>query len=97
MRKKHSADFKAKVALEAIRENHTLAELSSKHGVHRVQIQDWKKQAVASIPHTFNKGKAQETQAQEKERLIEDLYCQIGRLKVENDWLKKKYEVLHDR
>ena len=57
MRRKYSAEFKAKVALAAMREGKTMAELSSQHGVHRIQIQGWKKQAIESLPTAFNKGK----------------------------------------
>ncbi len=90
MRKRYDAKYKAKVALEAIREEKTLAELSSKHSVHRVQIQQWKKQGVDGFPTLFSKKGFDELA--EKEKLIEELYKQIGVLKVENDWLKKKYE-----
>ena len=93
MRKKYSAKFKAKVALEAMREDKTMAELSSKHEVHRIQIQSWKKQAVESLAGVFNQGKAK-SEAKDQSQLIDELYRQVGKLKVENDWLKKKSEGL---
>lgn len=87
MRKQHGAKFKAKVALEAIREQKTIAELSSHYGVHRVQIQKWKKQVLEGLEGMFSKKSA--NLAQEQERLNDELYKQIGQLKVENEWLKK--------
>jgi putative transposase len=88
MRKRFSPEFMAKVALAAIKEEVTIAELSSKYEVHRTQISSWRKRARESLVDIF-RGKHAHT-AQDKEKLIEELYRQIGQLKVENDWLKKK-------
>ena len=90
-RKKYSADFKAKVALEAIRERDPLGRLSSRYGVHRMLIQSWKKKALEGFPKSLasKQGKAP---PDNKEELIDSLYREIGKLKVEKDWLKKKYE-----
>lgn len=95
MRKKHSANFKAKVALEAIKEKETMAELSSKHGVHRVQIQDWKKKATEGLKILFTT-KADLKEKQNEKELIDELYKQVGKLKVELDWVKKKSESFND-
>jgi putative transposase len=88
MRKTYSANFKAKVALAAIKEDKTMAELSSEFEVHRAQIQQWKKDALEELPNFFS------TKRKKKEKnnaeLVDELYKQIGQLKVENDWLKKK-------
>lgn len=91
-RKSHSAAFKAKVALEAIKENRTSAELSSAYGVHTTMITRWKKQLLEQIPDVFS----DKTKRKDKntEELISSLYQQIGQLKVELDWLKKKSELL---
>ena len=91
MRKKYSTDFKARVALEAIRERATLSELSSRYGVHRMLIQNWKKQALENLPSSFinKKGKSP---PDNKDKLIDSLYEKIGKLTVEKDWLKKKYD-----
>jgi transposase-like protein len=87
-RKQYSADFKAKVALEAIRGTKTANEIASEYGVHPTQIAEWKKLALERIPELFN------TRGNEKHRdeeaLIATLYQQIGQLKVELDWVKKK-------
>ena len=84
MKKKYSSSFKAKVVLAAIKENCTMAELSSKYEVHRIQIQNWKKIGVENFHTVF--GKNQVKADQEKENLIKRLYEQIGQLKVEADW-----------
>lgn len=91
-RKKYSAAFKAKVALEAIKENRTSAELSSAYGVHTTMITRWKRQLLEQLPDLFSdKAKRKD---KNKEELIASLYQQIGQLKVELDWLKKKSELL---
>ena len=69
-----------------------MAELSSRHGVHRIQIQEWKKRAVESLPQALGEKKQVQSQVQEQQKIIDELYRQIGKLKVENDWLKKKSE-----
>ena len=88
MRKGFNAEFKSKVALEVIKEEKTIAELSSKYEVHRTQITDWRKRALRGVKEVF-KGK-QEKVNKENEKLVDELYRQIGQLKVENEWLKKK-------
>ena len=87
-RKVHSADFKAKVALEAVRESKTLNELSQAFGVHPVQISQWKKELLQRASERFEsqRGPAPVTEHSDPERL----YGEIGRLKMELDWLKKK-------
>lgn len=87
-RKRHSAEFKAKVVVAALREDKTFNELSSHFGVHPVVIGDWKRQALAALPGLF--GLRAERDAQSVEAHERELYEQIGRLEVENRWLKKK-------
>ena len=87
-RKQHSADFKAKVALAAIKGQHTTAQLASMYGVHPTQIGVWKKQAMAELAQVFTSRRSSIVRAQED--LTSTLYQQIGQLKVELDWLKKK-------
>lgn len=87
-RRKFTAEFKAKLALEAIRERQTLAELAAEHQVHPNQITQWKKQLMEMLPEVF--GKRRELNAQEHQELVDRLYQQIGQLKVELDWVKKK-------
>ena len=92
MRKGYPSKFKAKVALEAMKEDQTMAELSAKFGVHRVQIQRWKNEALTQLPVLFSRMKSKKDK--DYKVLIEELYKQIGKLKVENDWLKKKVEII---
>lgn len=91
-RKTHSPQIKVKVALEAIREAKTTAEISSKYGVHTTQVNAWKKKALEILPEAFSgtRQKAETDHAQ----LVEELYKQIGQLTVEVDWLKKKSDLL---
>jgi transposase-like protein len=91
-RKHYSAEFKAKVALAAMRGEHTTNQLSGIYGVHPNQIGIWKRQAQAAIKTAFNGHSSKEQQADEE--LKERLYSQIGQLKVELDWLKKKVGLL---
>jgi transposase-like protein len=86
--KKYSNDFKAKVALEAIRGQKTLNEISSEYGVHTTQITQWKKQVLDELPHIFAQPGSE--RAKSEEALIANLYQEIGQLKVELDFLKKK-------
>ena len=88
-RQNHSAAFKAKVALEAIRGLKTSAELASQYGVHPTQIAKWKKRVLEEVPGIFS-GR-QKRAEQDDEELRARLYQQIGQLQVELDWLKKKH------
>ncbi len=87
-RKSYEPAFRAKVALEAIRGQRTISQLSSDYKIHSNMILKWKKEALQKFPQLFVKtdGKGME----EAEKTIEDLYREIGKLKVENDYLKKK-------
>lgn len=86
-RKRYSADFKAKVALEAIRGDLTLAELAAEHGIHHTMIAAWKRQAIDGMAGTFS-GAADATKAA-SENEIEKLHAKIGQLVVERDFLAK--------
>ena len=88
MRKRYPPSFKAKVALEAIKEQKTSAELASLYQVHPGQIRNWKAVVQKGLLDLFsNRRKGKE---QDKEELIAELYRQIGQQKVDLDWLKKK-------
>ena len=91
MRKRFNNEFKAKVALEALKGEKTVSQLSSEYGVHPTQIGQWKELVQGGVPDLFT-GKRPKN-GQDHEKLIEELYQVIGQLKVENDWLKKKLKV----
>ena len=84
----YSADLKAKLALEVIKGNRTLAEIASEAQVHPNLLTQWKRQLLESLPTVFSDKRAMENK--EQEALTDQLYQQIGQLKVELDWLKKK-------
>jgi transposase-like protein len=87
-RRRHTAEFKTQVAVAALREQQTLNELASAYGIHPVQVAQWKKQALTGLPEVFasRRGRAQAEAAAQQAQLYEE----IGRLKVELDWLKRK-------
>ncbi len=87
-RKSFSAELKTKVALEAIRGQRTVAEIAGEYGIHPQQITQWKKQVLEGIPDLLS-DKRRKSKGNE-ENLVPQLYQQIGQLKVELDWLKKK-------
>jgi transposase len=86
-RRRFSAEFKAKVALEAIRGEHSLAERASKHGIHPNLITNWKRQAVDGLVSVFDGKAAERDQGRETE--LKDLHAKIGQLVIERDFLVK--------
>jgi len=91
-RRRHSAELKAKVALDALRGVSTVQEIAGRYEVHPTLVAKWKKEALAGLPAVFANGAGKQGKEDARER--ERLYEQIGRLKVENDWLKKKAALL---
>ena len=85
-RKKRSPQFKAKVALEALKGHETTATLAARFGVHPTQITHWKRQLLDAAPELFAQGRPRSQQDNHEA----ELYEQIGRLKMELEWLKKK-------
>ena len=92
IRKNYSSAFKAKVALEAIKKEKTMSQLSSEYGVHSNQINQWRKHLLEELPEIFSKKR--QKKERDTEDLQDELYRQIGQLKVELDWLKKKSKLL---
>jgi len=87
-RRKYDSRFKAEVALEAIKNQQTISQIASQYGVHPNQVSKWKRKAVEGLVEVFSDGR--ERREKDQQQLIDELYRQIGKLKVELDWLKKK-------
>jgi putative transposase len=92
IRKNHPPSLKAKVAIEAIKGHKTTAQIAQMYGVHPTQIGFWKRQAVAGLPDVFGNGRDQLRQQADTDKA--ELYQQIGQLKVELDFLKKRAGLL---
>ncbi len=91
-RRQHNAEFKAKVALEALKGIEPVHVISARYGVHPTQVTAWKKEIAERLPELFGKRTDHDPQAAaEREK---ELYRKIGQLQVENDWAKKKVEEL---
>ena len=88
-RRKHSPAFKAKVALEAVKGEETVAQLAGRHQVHPSQIQAWKRALTEGAAGVFGNG--QDQQARSDAALVARLYQEIGQLKVERDFLSERY------
>jgi transposase len=86
-RRKHSSDFKKKVALEAIREQKTINQIAKEFQIHPVQVSEWKKQLLNGCGSIFDDNSRQQESREEE---IAALERKIGRLYIENDFLKKK-------
>jgi putative transposase len=89
-RRRHTAQFKFKVALEAAKEDKTINEIASQHAVHPNLVSQWKKQLLEEGASVFNSTMARQQRDQAAHEA--ELYEQIGRLKMELEWLKKKVE-----
>ena len=87
-RKRYSAEFKAKVAIEAIKGQRTVNEIGGRYEVHPNMVSQWKKQALEHLSEVFSEVRVRKERSEEE--LRDQLYQQIGQLKVEVDWLKKK-------
>ena len=88
-RRRYSADFKAKVALEALRGDLTTAQLATKHGIHQTMVGEWKKQAMDGLTAIFADRSVAQEAAKSSEAEVEKLHAKIGRLVVERDFLAK--------
>jgi transposase len=97
MKKRQSFDkaFKAKVVLEALREELTIQEIAKKYDVHPNQIGLWKKQAIENLPDLFERPNKKTEREQESEEKYDDALKTLGMMKIENEFLKKKYKQLY--
>lgn len=91
-RRKFTSEFKKKVVLEALKERSSIQELAIKYEIHPQQITDWKRQFIEKSNFVFDKGGKSDQSEKDQQKLIDVLYSQIGQLKVENDFLKKKLQ-----
>jgi transposase-like protein len=87
-RRQFSPEFKAKAALEAIKGNRTLNEVASSLEIHPIQLSTWKRAALEGLPQVFASTRSKPNL--DSEALVASLYQEIGQLKMERDWLKKK-------
>jgi len=95
MRKTYDGAFKAKVAFEAAKGEKTIAQIASEYGVHPNQIRQWRNHLIEQLPELFSSRRPQQERA--REEIEADLYQQIGQLKMELEWLKKKSQKLLSR
>lgn len=89
IKRQHSAEFKTNVVLELLKGEETISQICSKYSIHPTQCRRWRDYVLAVIKQSFN-GKTINEQLKEKDKLIDDLYRQIGKLNYQLDWLKKK-------
>ena len=89
-RRKFSADFKAKVVIEALKERNTIEQIAKKYELHPNQITLWKKEFLNKASNIFASEEDYSSDKKQQEALLDKLYSQIGQQKVEIDWLKKK-------
>jgi putative transposase len=95
MRKQYTAEFKARVVREVLREEKTLGEIASGYQVHPNQVRQWRDKALAALPEIFSRQgeeKAAEKEAAHEQQ-VQELYAEIGRLTTELGWLKKRWSV----
>ena len=97
MRKNYDKAFRAKVALEALKETSTLQELSKKYEVHPNMISAWKRQAIENMSTLFERANKKSDEQKEMEQERDTLLKTVGEMKVENDWLKKKYRQVYGK
>lgn len=88
IRRVHTPAFKAQVVLAMLKSDKTRGQIATEFGIHPTQADKWKQKALAALPTLFTEGAGDELKAREK--LIEELYRQLGKLKYEAEWLKKK-------
>ena len=93
-RRNFSTEFKAKVALEALREQSTMAEIANKYDLHQNQVTTWKKEVVESMSELFVDKRKKDSNLKEAESQIDDLHKKVGQLTMERDFLKKISEKL---
>lgn len=97
MRKQYSANFKAQIVLELLKEEKSINEIASECGSHPTQLRRWKEEAIINLPKLFSDRKASEADKAAQEKKINQLYSEIGRLTTQLNWLKKKSGIDPDK
>lgn len=95
IKRQHSPEFKTQAAISAIKQEGTISQLSSRFNVHPTQIRKWKDHAIKVLNQSFS-GYTVSNQLKQKDDLIEELYREVGKLKTELDWTKKKVGLIAD-
>ena len=90
MRKTYSSTFKAQIVLDLLKEEKTLAQLASEHGVHPNMLREWKAIALRALPGAFERRDTVAAAQAAHEQQLQELYAEIGRLTTQVNWLKKK-------
>ena len=90
MKKTYTAEFKAKVVLEMLREEMTIGQMSSKYEIHATQLHRWKKSVLEGLPELLTDSRKRDILIKEHEEEVKELYAQIGELTSKLNWLKKK-------
>ena len=99
-KKSYSPEYKAKIVIEALREEHHISEIASREGISRTQLQNWKREFLDNAPLVFSQNKVQQQargEAKAAEEREETLMKKVGSLSIEVDFLKKKYREIHGR
>jgi len=91
MKKHYTANFKAQVVLELLKEEKSITEIASEHSIHPTQLRRWKETAMKNLPSLFSdEGRVSKITKAIQERKVNELYSEIGRLTTQLNWLKKK-------
>jgi putative transposase len=90
MRKNYTKEYKAKIVIELLREEETISQIAAKYEIHPNQLTRWRKSVVEGIPELVADKRKKENEEKENEKLIQELYSQIGELSAKLSWLKKK-------
>ncbi len=91
MRKRYTDEFKAQIVLEILKEEKSVTQLASEHGIHPTQLTRWKNEAIQNLPSLFaDDRKGVQALKKTYESKIDELYTEVGRLTTQNTWLKKK-------
>lgn len=89
-RKRYTSEFKSQIVLEILKEEKSISEISSEHGIHTNQLRQWRKATLEQMPQIFEKDNKKVDQMKEDyENQIENLYAEVGRLTTQLSWLKK--------